>query len=608
MSDQYVQGLDMRNSNRREFLRSTGFLTVGAMLVNPSKIFAGTSNSGCVVRIGIVGLGGRGRSLLGTLLNVDNVEIKALCDINEKALSAASKILAGAVRKKPGKYTGSDYAYKKLMDRDDIDAVIIATPWKWHTPMAVYCMNSGKYVGVEVPCSMTLDECWQLVETSEKTGVPCMMLENWSFRRDNLAVVNMIRQGLLGEIVHCHCAHSHDCIDHWFFDAATGKDRWPAEYLLKYNRDQYPTHSVGPVYSWMDIGCGDYLDTLTSTATLSSGINDMFVRRFGSDHPGAKRKYAQGDIVTTTIKTKKGKTIIVNYDMQIPRPYDNRWLIQGTRGLYDEARNSVYLNGVSPAYHQWEPFGPYQKQFEHKWWQQEFHGGHGGTDFLELKLFVEAVRNKTQTPLDVYDAALMSCIVPLSGKSIENDSKPVKVPDFTRGKWKIRKPYFAIDDRNFVLPQDKPAITTENGIKTQTFELGMRNAKAQLPGISLSYAGDPTKFAAWPGTNGQPTHCLYADKSWGIDITVPKDSAGVISVYAYDFEGQRSQSITFEDRAPDKLEDFSKGVWLKYPFSKTDSSDGQLRLRLKAIGNGNCVLSRLKIGVAEKGFNSQKVG
>ena len=415
------------------------------MLSETGMIFADSSNKANLVRFGIVGTGNRGRSLLSTLLNMTNVEVKALCDIDEQALQAASSIVTKAGGKKPDEYSENEYSFRKLMDRDDIDAVIIATPWRWHTPMAVYCMQAGKYAGVEVPAALSIEECWELVNTSEKTNVPCMMMENWSFRRDNLAVLKMIRQGLLGKIVHCHCAHSHDCIDHWFFDNQTGKDRWPAEFLLKYNRDQYPTHSVGPVYSWMDIGCGDYLDTLTSTATGSSGINEMFIRRFGPDHPGAKRKYAQGDIVTTVVKTKKGKSLVINYDMQLPRPYDNRWMIQGTRGIYDEARSSVYITGKSPAYHQWEPFEPYQEEYEHNWWKQEFQGGHGGTDFLELKLFVEAVRNKTQTPLDVYDAALMSCIVPLTGQSIEVGSASVKVPDFTRGNWETNKPKFALE-------------------------------------------------------------------------------------------------------------------------------------------------------------------
>jgi predicted dehydrogenase len=432
----------MSRMSRRQFIQSAG-VTTALVMAQEKMGFSAPAQPADRVRLGIVGVGGRGRSLTQTLLNMTHVDVKAICDINPNAAEGAAQAVAKVRGHKPDTYCEGDYAFKTLMDRDDLDAVIIATPWRWHTPMAVYCMEAGKYVGVEVPAALTLEECWSLVNTSEKTGIPCMMLENWSFRRDNLAVLNMIRKGLLGETRHCHCAHSHDCIDHWFFDNKTGQDRWPAKYLVKYNRDQYPTHSVGPVYSWMDIGCGDYLDTLTSTATGSSGINDMFNKKFGPDHPGAKRTYAQGDIVTTVVKTKKGKSIVINYDMQLPRPYDNRWLIQGTRGIYDEARNSVYISDKSPAYHQWEPFDAYQETYDHTWWKQKYEGGHGGTDFLELKLFVDAVRKKTQTPLDVYDAVLMSCIVPLSGHSIEAGSVPIKVPDFTRGQWKTKTPVFA---------------------------------------------------------------------------------------------------------------------------------------------------------------------
>ncbi|MCP4452551.1 MAG: Gfo/Idh/MocA family oxidoreductase [Planctomycetes bacterium] len=432
----------MSRMSRRQFIQSAG-VTTAMVWAQEKMVISATATQAKRVRLGIVGVGGRGRSLTQTLLNMPHVDVNAICDINRQAAASAANAVAKARGQKPDTYSKDDHAFMTLMDRDDLDAVIIATPWRWHTPMAVYCMEAGKYAGVEVPAALTLDECWALVNTSEKTGVPCMMLENWSFRRDNLAVLNMIRKGLLGDTRHCHCAHSHDCIDHWFFDSKTGQDRWPAKYLLKYNRDQYPTHSVGPVYSWMDIGCGDYLDTLTSTATGSSGINDMFRRRFGPDHPGAKRTYAQGDIVTTVVKTKQGKSIVINYDMQLPRPYDNRWVIQGTRGIYDEARNAVYLSDKSPAYHQWEPFDAYQKAYDHTWWKQEYEGGHGGTDYLELKLFVDAVRTGTQTPLAVYDAVLMSCIVPLSGHSIEAGSAPIPVPDFTRGQWKTRTPVFA---------------------------------------------------------------------------------------------------------------------------------------------------------------------
>ena len=392
----------------------------------------------------MIGTGNRGTHLLKLLLDIRDVEISAICDINKSHLDRAINICVEAGRKKPEGYYKDELSYRQLLDRNDIDAVIIATFWDSHTPIAVYAMEQGKYPGVEVPAALTLEECWDLVDTSEKTGIPCMMLENWSFRKDNLAVLNMIRKGLLGEMVHCHCAHSHDCIDHWFFDRETGHQRWPAEYLIKYNRDQYPTHSVGPVLSWMDINCGDAIAEIYAAATASKGINAYMKRKFGEDHPNANIEYKQGDIVTSTLKTQQGKTIIINYDMQLPRPYDNRWLIQGTLGIYNEQREAVYLTDRSPNYHEWEPFRPYEEAYLHDWWKQRNQtGGHGGVDGLELELFLKAVRDQTNTPIDVYDSVTMSAIVPLSGLSIEKN-QPVEFPDFTRGRWKGRKPYFGV--------------------------------------------------------------------------------------------------------------------------------------------------------------------
>lgn len=221
------------------------------------------------------------------------------------------------------------------------------------------------------------------------------------------------------------------------------------EFLVKYNRDQYPTHSLGPVISWMDIGCGDAYARLTATATESRAINHYFAKKFGPDHPNAKRKYAQGDIVTSVIRTHKGRTIVINYDMQLPRPYDNRWMIQGLEGIYDEDKASVYIRGKSPQYHQWEPFAPYQEQYDHALWKalgpKALAAGHAGTDYIELHEFVKAVRSRTQTPIDVYDSVAMSVITPLSEMSIARDGAPVECPDFTRGKWKTKKPAFALD-------------------------------------------------------------------------------------------------------------------------------------------------------------------
>ncbi len=433
--------------DRRGFLGMTAAATVGAAMTS-TKVSRAADPEAKPVRIGLIGAGGRGTGLLGTLLKMDGVQCPAVCDINLGHLQRAQDLVVKAGQKKPQGYSQGEEAFKQLTARDDLDAVVIATPWHWHAPMSVEGMKAGKYVAVEVPAAITMQQCWDLVNTHEATGACCMMLENWSFRRDNLAVLNMIRKGLLGEMVHCHCAHSHDCIDHWFFDRQ-GNDRWPARFLIERNCDQYPTHSLGPVLSWMDINCGDTYAYVTSTATASSGINAYFARKFGPDHPGAKRKYAQGDIVTTVIKTVRGRSIVVNYDMQLPRPYDNRWLIQGTLGVYNEQRNSVYITGRSPEYHQWESFAPYQEEFEHSWWKEfKRHAaeiGHGGTDYLELAKFLKAVRSRTQTPIDVYDAVMMSVIAPLSEQSIAKGSAPVECPDFTHGKWKTNKPRFAID-------------------------------------------------------------------------------------------------------------------------------------------------------------------
>jgi len=253
--------------SRRTFVKvSTAALGIG---VANASLRSGAAGADRPVRLGLIGVGRRGAGLLGILLGMPGVQVPAICDINGQHLARAQDLVEKAGRPKPEGYANGPEDYRRLLARSDLDAAVIATPWDLHTPMAVCAMKAGKYVAVEVPAAITLAECWELVDTCEQTGRPCMMLENWSFRHDNLAVLNMIRQGLLGEIVHCHCAHSHDCLDHWFFDPQ-GNIRWGGEFLVKRNADQYPTHSLGPVLSWMDINCGDRFAYLTSTATRSS--------------------------------------------------------------------------------------------------------------------------------------------------------------------------------------------------------------------------------------------------------------------------------------------------------------------------------------------------
>ncbi|HOW41974.1 MAG TPA: Gfo/Idh/MocA family oxidoreductase, partial [Bacteroidales bacterium] len=396
------------------------------------------------IRVGVIGTGNRGKSHVSNLLNIPGVEVAAVCDLFDSQTAAAANMCVQAGRKKPAIYVKDAFTYKQMLAKEKLDAVIIATYWDSHAPIAIEAMNNGTYPGIEVPAALTVENTWKLIETSEKTGIPCMMLENWSFRQDNLAALNMKRLNMFGEIVHCHCAHSHDCIDHWFFDSKTGEQKWPAEYLLKYNRDQYPTHAVGPIISWMDINRGDIFTEIYSTATASKGINAYFRREFGESHPNGKINWKQGDIVTSLLKTKMGKTLVINYDMQLPRPYSNRWLLEGTKGVYDEEKASISLV-TSPKYHEWEPWKPYEQKYNHKWWNADYSAqSHGGTDYVMLVQFTDAVKKKGPTPLDVYDSAVMTAIVELSGISIEKNA-PVPFPDFTKGKWETNKPYFAMD-------------------------------------------------------------------------------------------------------------------------------------------------------------------
>ncbi len=432
--------------NRRDFISMAG-----AGLALASTGFG----AGKRVRLGVIGTGGRGTSLLGIATLFEDVDIPALCDINKENLAKAQEVVVASGRKKPQGYSAGDEDYKNLVDRDDIDAVLIATPWEWHVRMSVYAMKAKKYVGCEVPIANTVDECWEMINVQEQTQTPCMMLENWSFRRDNLAVLNMIRKGMFGDINYAHCAYAHDC-NYWFFPDYSIHD-WKGAHIMNRNADQYPTHGLGPVVSWMDINCGDYPAYLTSTASRALGVNRYFRKKFGPDHPMAKKPIMQGDIVTTVIKTIKGKTIVVYNDMVSPRPYDNRWQLSGTEGIYSHEHNALYIEGVTPTAHDehaWEPFEPYQEKYDHVWHREVRRItdklktdmiSHGAPDYLEIKMFLEAARDKGTLPLDIYDSVIMSAPVALSDISIAKGSAPVPFPDFTRGRWKTRKPYFAVE-------------------------------------------------------------------------------------------------------------------------------------------------------------------
>jgi predicted dehydrogenase len=443
--------------DRREFVKAGAGSALGMSLAPGALMSRGRGVTADRLRLGFIGVGGRGSWLLGLALRRLDTEIKAVCDIvPEKAQSAANAVRE-AGRKEPVQFTAGEEDYLHLLERDDIDAVIIATPWLWHTPMAVAAMERGKAVGVEVPAATTVQECWDLVETQERTGMPFMMMENVCYRRDVMAVLQIVREGLLGEMMHLHCGYQHDLRavkfnpGAEFGPGANGEAVWRTYHSIHRNGELYPTHGIGPVANWIDINRGNLFVSLTSHATKTRGLHEYIVAQGGEDHPNADVRFKLGDIVTTMIHTRNGETIMVSHDTNLPRPYSLAFRVQGTRGLWMNDNRSIYIEGVSPEAHLWEPFDGYQEKYDHPLWKryaEDAEGaGHGGMDFFVLNAFVEAVKRGEPTPLDVYDAAAWSVIGPLSEQSIAMGSHPVTFPDFTRGQWARRKPIFAFGDQ-----------------------------------------------------------------------------------------------------------------------------------------------------------------
>ncbi len=442
--------------DRRDFVKAGAGTALGVSLAPGALLGRDRNAASDRLRLGFIGMGGRGTWLLGLALQRDDTEVKAVCDIVPEKAQHAADLVTEAGGKEPRKFTAGEEDYVNLLERDDIDAVIIATPWLWHTTMAIAAMERGKAVGIEVPAATTVQECWDLVETHERTGMPCMMMENVCYRRDVMAVLQIVREGLLGEMMHLHCGYQHDLRAVKFNPGAefgrgsNGEAVWRTDHSIHRNGELYPTHGIGPVANWLDINRGNLFVSLTSHATKTRGLHEYIVAQGGEDHPNADVRFKLGDIVTTMIHTRNGETVMVSHDTNLPRPYSLAFRVQGTRGLWMNDNRSIYIEGVSPEAHRWEPFDGYQEKYDHPLWKRYAEdaegGGHGGMDFFVMNAFVEAVKRGEPTPLDVYDAAAWSVISPLSERSIAMGSHPVAFPDFTRGQWAKRKPVFALGD------------------------------------------------------------------------------------------------------------------------------------------------------------------
>lgn len=395
------------------------------------------------VRIGMVGVGGRGTFLMKTLLAIPGVEVLAVADRSKDNALRAHGIVKEKTGKEPALYVGGQSQYEKLCAREDLDAVVCGGPWEIHVPVCVAAMRHGKYAATEVPAATTVEECWDLVRTSERTGMPCMMLENVCYFQNVLTVLRMVRENCFGELIHFEAGYQHDV--RMTKISKEGTIKWRGGHSLNKDGNLYPTHQIGPIAQWNNINRGDRFTYLTSMSSKARGIKDYARKLLGPRHPLARREYKLGDVNCSLIKCAGGATVTLYHDTNLPRPYDLIFRCQGVKGLYMGTVDGVYLDGVSPEHHKYEPFAPYLKKYPHPLWKSlereaKKNGGHGGCDYITLYDFVRAVRNKTQTPIDVYDSATWSVITPLSIESVKKGSAPVAFPDFTRGKWRTRKP------------------------------------------------------------------------------------------------------------------------------------------------------------------------
>lgn len=446
--------------DRRTFLKTTAITGAGASFLPPYIL---RSRDDQKVRLGLIGVGLRGRNHLNLLLRRDDVEVVAICDIDPDALRRSQEMISKAGKKAAEEYTGSDLAYHDLLQDESIAGVIISTPWLWHTRMAVDTMRAGKYAGVEVSAANTLEECWDLVNTYEETGKPCMILENVCYRRDVMAILNMVRQNMFGELIHLECGYQHDLRAVKFNDGKQpygggvefgekgfSEARWRTYHSIHRNGDLYPTHGIGPVGNWININRGNRFVSLTSTASKARGLHKYIVDNGGPDHPNASIEFKLGDVVTTVLRTINGESIIVSHDTNSPRPYSLGFRVQGTQGIWMDLNRSLYIEGLSPQAHRWEDAAPYLEKYDHPLWKRYADratgAGHGGMDFFVVHAFIESVKRGMPTPLDAYDAAAWSAITPLSETSIAMGSASVDFPDFTRGRWMQRQPVFAFGD------------------------------------------------------------------------------------------------------------------------------------------------------------------
>ena len=403
------------------------------------------------MNVAIIGLGPRAETLLASFSQIEDIEVFAVCDLSQERINLITDILV-----RNGKSTPKTFLnYHELLKYEEIEAVFVTTAWNSHLTIATDCMNAGKYVAIEVGGAASLEELWQLVHASERSGKPCMMLENCCYARNELMVLNMVRQGLFGELVYCEGGYEHCLLDD-HFGTLESCYRERNYHNLRRNGELYPTHELGPIAKILRINRGNRFISLTSTASKARSAQAYRQKLAAQGVPvNPNIPFNEGDMVTTVIKCANGETITLKHSISLPRPYSRNGRVQGTNGIWLEDANGIYIDGISHEEvvddvagnpyrnHYWDKVEDYYDEYDHPIWKDyknnQF-GGHGGIDALAILAFVDAVRNQTNTPIDAYDVASWMAVTCLSEQSIAIGSAPIPFPDFTSGKWVYREP------------------------------------------------------------------------------------------------------------------------------------------------------------------------
>ena len=456
--------------NRRDFVKNSSLFGMGALIL-PDSLITMKHSTNNKIRLGFIAVGFRGQSHLNEMLKRDDVEIVAFADPDKRMMASAQKILEKKGMPAAVEYSNGDYDYRELLQRDDIDAVFVSSPWEWHLKHGTEAMRNGKIVGMEVCGAMTLNECWEYVKVYEETKVPIMILENVCYRRDVMAVLNMVRKGKFGKLVHGRGGYQHDLrgvlfndgIDAYnsgveFGEKAFSEAKWRTNHYVNRNGELYPTHGLGPMATMFDINRGNRMTHLSSMSSQALGLNKYIKEHVkgGDEHPNTKVKFKQGDVVTTQIKCANGETFMLTHDTSLQRPYNLGFRVQGTEGIWEDYgwggldQGFIYFEKEMDHSHRWEKTKEIFEKYDHPLWSkysnEAENSGHGGMDYFLDNAFIKCIKEDIEFPLDVYDLAAWYAVTPLSEASIKDNGSVKEIPDFTNGEWKKRKPVFGLDD------------------------------------------------------------------------------------------------------------------------------------------------------------------